>query len=610
MTTGPSTGPVVVVDGDTGNPIVTVEPSPAFQYAGASFSPDDAYLALSDSNSATTRIIDTTTWATVRIVSGTNLRWSPDSTELAARQLTAPTTISIYSATDPLADRTVAIPGQSCSQVSDWSSTGRVALTCGFGGVITASVSGPLDVRVLVAAPTIPTPGVLRGVVPPKFSPSGALLAFGEVNVTSFSPFAFDSSRIVIAPDAEGATFTPMTDPAPAGLAVGALGWTGTAAPPPPPPTTTTTTTLPTTTTTPTTPHPASALDAGTYHACAVVTGGAVKCWGSNESGELGNGASGPSAGSTTPVTVTGLTGATSVARGMYHSCALIDDGTVTCWGENGAGQLGNGTTNDSSVPVTVPGITGATAITSASGATCVIVAGGAVKCWGISYYGELGTTNSSAVPVDVAGVTGATAIAGGAFHMCALVANGAVSCWGRNYQGQLGNGHSGGGVDSTAPVSVVGITGATAISAHANEHTCAVLADTTVECWGNNSVGQLGNGTSTDSPVPVPVTGVTGVTAINSGSNHTCAVVAGGTVKCWGVNGSGQLGNGGSGSNSNLAVNVVGLTGAVAMAGGNMFTCAVTVDGHVKCWGTNSDYGSGPSAFSSLTPFNVPGIP
>jgi alpha-tubulin suppressor-like RCC1 family protein len=148
------------------------------------------------------------------------------------------------------------------------------------------------------------------------------------------------------------------------------------------------------------------------------------------------------------------------------------------------------------------------------------------------------------------------TAVAGGEKHSCALsIGGGSVMCWGYNGNGQLG--HSTGCALSLCPAgSVAGLSGTvTALTAGAR-HTCALISDGTVQCWGNNASGQLGDGTQTNSGTPVTVSGLSGVTAISAFGDHTCAVVAGGGVKCWGANGSGQLGNG-TLTNSNVPVSV-----------------------------------------------------
>ena len=301
-----------------------------------------------------------------------------------------------------------------------------------------------------------------------------------------------------------------------------------------------------------------TAVAGGTFHTCALMSGGAVKCWGVNTTGQLGNGTT--SFGSSVPVDVVGLSsGVVAIATGSI-SCALTSAGAVKCWG---GGLLGTGTTTQSSVPVDVVGLSsGVVAIAAGGSDVCALTSGGAVKCWGNNVSGQLGngTTLNSPVPVDVLGLSsGVTAIAVGGIHSCALMSGGAVKCWGYNVFGQLGNGTT--TLSSSVPVDVVGLSsGVTAIAAgNGGFHTCALISGGAVKCWGQNGTGQLGNGTTTDSSVPVDVFGLaSGVTAIATGTAHSCALTSAGTVKCWGWDGLGQLGTGTSLNYSTIPVDVV----------------------------------------------------
>lgn len=358
----------------------------------------------------------------------------------------------------------------------------------------------------------------------------------------------------------------------------------------------------------------ATAIATGNDHACAIVNGGA-QCWGNDGSGQLGNGSM--NAGSDVPVTVQGFSsGATAIAAGGNHSCALVNGG-VQCWGYNTDGELGNSSNAASSTPVQVTGLgSGATAITAGYYHTCAIVNGG-VQCWGSNVVGQLGNTSNtgSTIPVSVTNLgpgSGVTAIAAGDLQTCA-VANGAVLCWGGNSNGQLGNNST---TDSNFPVATTGLTsGATAVAAAAT-HSCAIVSGS-ARCWGDNLYGELGNGTSASSNVPVTVStiGVTSVSAIAAGATHTCAkvVTTGGLtqMECWGDNHYGQLGIGGV-DQSATAIAVSSLaSGATALSRSSeaLHGCAV-VNGAANCWGSNSNgqLGNGLTVDSSV-PQSVNGL-
>ena len=357
-------------------------------------------------------------------------------------------------------------------------------------------------------------------------------------------------------------------------------------------------------------PSTSSRLGAGSGNSCALLAAQTIKCWGYNNVGQLGTGF-GLSIISSTPVTVTGgLTAATAISTGGSHSCALLTDTTVKCWGYNADGGLGNLTNTNSNLPATVFGLSGATAIGAGGTHSCALLTDTTVKCWGSNVVGQLGIgtngvfTNSNS-PVTVSGLSGATAVAAGTYHSCALLTDTTVKCWGSNVVGQLGNGAT---AESNIPVIVSGLSDATAIAV-GGFHSCALLVDTTVKCWGMSNYGQLGNGATADSNIPVTVSGLSGATAIAVGGFHSCALLADSTVKCWGANVFGALGNG-SNIDFHIPVTVTGISGATAIAAGENHQCALVGSTTIKCWGKNStgQLGNGTTTDSN-TPGNVIGL-
>lgn len=346
-------------------------------------------------------------------------------------------------------------------------------------------------------------------------------------------------------------------------------------------------------------------IAAGQMFTCAVTTAGGAKCWGYNYSGQLGNGTN---TNTTTPAAVSGLSsGVVTVSAGMDHVCALTTAGSVKCWGANSNSQLGNGTTTNSNVPVSVSGLTGVASISAGMQHNCAVTTAGGAKCWGRNDAGQLGdgTSANSSVPVTVSGLnSGVATVDAGRLHTCAVTTAGGAKCWGYNPNGQLGNGTT---TDSRVPVDVTGLTsGVASLSAgKSDDNVCAVTTAGGAKCWGYNGYGSLGNGTTTNSTLPVAVSGLTsGVASISVGGAHTCAVTTAGGAKCWGANYYGSLGNGTT-TSSNVPVNVTGLTSGVetisaGLAGSH--TCVSTAGG-AKCWGFNNygTLGSGSTTRSTV---------
>jgi alpha-tubulin suppressor-like RCC1 family protein len=348
-----------------------------------------------------------------------------------------------------------------------------------------------------------------------------------------------------------------------------------------------------------------TAISAGEYHCLAFKSDGKIWGWGHNFYGQLGNGTN--IVGST-PTVASGLDGITGISGGRYHSLACRSDGSVWSWGWNFYGQLGNGKTGGSANPAAVSGLSGVVAVAAGVEHSLISKSDGTVWGWGSNDYGQLGngTTNSSYAPVQASSLTGVIALAAGYLHSLALKSDGTVWAWGYNSFGQLGNGTYN---NSSTPVQVNSLNGVIAIAEGIN-HCMALKSDGTVWDWGYNYHGQLGDGTFNKSPVPLQVSGLNNIIAIAGGGSHSLALKSDGTVWAWGYNRFGQLGMGISGADIFNPVQVSGLSGIIAIAGGMNHSLALKSDGTVWAWGYNStgQLGNGTTN-DSYSPVQVTGL-
>ncbi|DAC19080.1 MAG TPA: hypothetical protein HA276_00610, partial [Candidatus Poseidoniaceae archaeon] len=343
----------------------------------------------------------------------------------------------------------------------------------------------------------------------------------------------------------------------------------------------------------------------GNAQSCGILANGSLMCWGGGDNwGAQGNGlASNSNLQSPSWVDLgAGLT-AESVAFGQHYGCAVLSDGSLKCWGKNDDGQIGDGTSEDKHSPVAVSLGAGRTADAVAMGNahTCALLDNGSVQCWGDDTWGDLG--NGAGVTdrlspseyVDFGAGRTAVALDVGTDHSCAVLDNGSLMCWGRDHKGQLGNGGTT-TADQHSPAFVDLGTGRTAVAVSTGHiHTCAILDDGSLKCWGSDDDGRLGNGAVTgDQPSPVLVDLGAGRTAVAvvAAMYNTCAILDDGSLKCWGSDSQGQLGNGASTTADQPSPVSVGLgTGRTAVAINiyALHACAILDDASMKCWGLDA---------------------
>lgn len=330
-------------------------------------------------------------------------------------------------------------------------------------------------------------------------------------------------------------------------------------------------------------------LAAGSFHTCALAGNGQASCWGDNVAGDLGDGTT---TSRLTPTPVLGGVTFATLSGGYWHSCGLAADGRGYCWGFNAFGDLGDGTTTERHTPTPVAGGYLFTELESATWGGCGLVSGGTAYCWGNNDYGRLGNGGiiGSTVPVAVAGGLQFTTLVAGDNHTCALASGGQAWCWGLNNAGQLGDGTL---TDRHLPTLVAGGRHFTRL-ALGYAFTCG-LADGSTYCWGDNRYGNLGDGTLSDRLVPTPLAGSPGFVALATGGDHACGLLPSGAAMCWGRNsdkpgygGGGQLGDG-STTDRYVPTPVSGGLGFTTLSLGESHSCGITGAGAAWCWGNNA---------------------
>jgi alpha-tubulin suppressor-like RCC1 family protein len=327
----------------------------------------------------------------------------------------------------------------------------------------------------------------------------------------------------------------------------------------------------------------AVSVSAASTHTCALDDQGGMFCFGSNVRGQLGDGFRTTQ---TSPQPVPNVAGATSVGLGSQHSCASLMTGGVMCWGDNSQGQVGDGSFTSRTKATPVVGLGSVDYLKGGGSHTCARTTAGGIACWGSGGNGELGdgTNNTSSIPRYVTLGAAADQLTSGVYHSCALTGGNAM-CWGSPYANTPSDANNG----------LTGFLG----FARSGGHACAILANHTVQCWGDNFYGQLGDGstvTPTPANTPVVAAGISTAETIYAAEGRTCAILTNGTAMCWGRNYSGTLGTMDNNSMVTSPSPVVGLTGAAQLALRPFFsgsfseegTCARKIDGTVMCWGGN----------------------
>jgi alpha-tubulin suppressor-like RCC1 family protein len=327
---------------------------------------------------------------------------------------------------------------------------------------------------------------------------------------------------------------------------------------------------------------PPGSVAAGESLSLALLADGTVWAWGENGDGRLGDGTN---TSRVVPSPILGLAGIQALAAGSSHALALASDGTVWSWGTGASGELGDGTTTGSNVPRMIGGLSNVVAIAAGRGFSAAVRVDGSLWMWGENEDGQLGLGDNLDRPSPVEVMAGVAGVALGSRHALALKTDASVFAWGDNSGGQLGDGTTAG---RQAPAVVPGLTSVAAVAA-GGLHSLARLTDGSSHAWGENDDGQLGDGTTTDWTTPVPVGGALPIAlALDAGEAHSLAIAADESVRGWGSNSYGQVGDGTTGSRSSPMV-VSGPSGVIAVAAGHHHSLAMAADGSLWAWGDNA---------------------
>lgn len=330
----------------------------------------------------------------------------------------------------------------------------------------------------------------------------------------------------------------------------------------------------------------------GDMHSCGVATGGEAFCWGDNYDGQLGDGTLGEEV-HPSPMAVAGGLRFASIESGFRHTCGVTTTGAAYCWGYNGDGELGDGTTTSRQQPVAVAGGIAFASVSASSVFSCGVATDGVAYCWGFNGDGELGdgTTTTRSTPVPVAGGLAFRTVSTGNAHACGLTTAGTIYCWGQGFAGALGDGTR---TDRTRPVLVTGGLTFTAM-ATGDMHSCGIATGGDTYCWGYNIEGQLGlppTPTTVYHPSPTRVQGSPALSSVSGGFWYTCGMTTSSGAACWGKNTYGELGAAVSTDWSpepQIVKAPAGVVFTMLRAGGG-HACAVSTSHALYCWGLNRD--------------------